>query len=82
MACKKISVFVFLTSLCWQAKDRQKKKQAKGIRVDAEGDASLEDLTNPESRGTEYDPSPDLEKTKPSSKKVLDFLISVIEDKS
>lgn len=57
-----------------QAKDRQKKKQAKGIRVDAEGDASLEDLTNAEPRGTEYDPSPDLEKTKSSSKKVLDFL--------
>ncbi|XP_022153944.1 DNA helicase INO80 [Momordica charantia] len=51
------------------AKDRQKKKQAKGIRVDAEGDASLEDLTNAEPRGTEYDPSPDLEKTKSSSKK-------------
>ncbi|XP_023543755.1 DNA helicase INO80 [Cucurbita pepo subsp. pepo] len=51
------------------AKDRQKKKQAKGIRVDAEGDASLEDLMNLESGGTEYDRSPDLEKTKSSSKK-------------
>lgn len=29
---------------------------------------------NPESRGTECDPSPDPEKTKPNSKKVLNFL--------
>ncbi|XP_060967508.1 chromatin-remodeling ATPase INO80 isoform X1 [Cannabis sativa] len=52
-----------------QAKDRQKKKQTKGIRVDAEGDASLEDLANnvPEAAGHEN--SPDLEKTKSASKK-------------
>ncbi|PON44294.1 DNA helicase INO [Parasponia andersonii] len=52
-----------------QAKDRQKKKQTKGIRVDAEGDASLEDLTNnvPEAAGNED--SPDPEKAKSSSKK-------------
>lgn len=76
-----VSIFSELTSFCCQAKDRQKKKQAKGIRVDAEGDASLEDLTNPESGGTESIPSPDPEKTKSSSKKVLDSL-SVIGDKS
>lgn len=68
------SIFRSLKTFCCQAKDRQKKKQAKGIRVDAEGDASLEDLTNAEPRGTEYEPSPDLEKTKSTSKKVLHFL--------
>ncbi|XP_022925143.1 DNA helicase INO80-like isoform X2 [Cucurbita moschata] len=57
------------------AKGRYQNKQAKGIRVDAEGDASLEDLMNTESRGTEYDvPSPDPEKTNSSTKKVLYFL--------
>ncbi|XP_062117836.1 chromatin-remodeling ATPase INO80 isoform X2 [Humulus lupulus] len=52
-----------------QAKDRQKKKQTKGIRVDAEGDASLEDLANnvPEAAG--HEDSPDPEKTKPTNKK-------------
>lgn len=30
----------------WQPKERQKKKRLKGIRVDADGDVSLEDLTN------------------------------------
>ncbi|KAE8098737.1 hypothetical protein FH972_016778 [Carpinus fangiana] len=53
-----------------QAKDRQKKKQStKGIRVDAEGDASLEDLTNVGSQGTGNEPSTDLERAKSSSKK-------------
>ncbi|CAN6557160.1 unnamed protein product [Malus baccata var. baccata] len=54
-----------------QVKDRQKKKQTKGIRVDAEGDASLEDLTNPASapQGTGYEDSPDMEKAKSNNKK-------------
>uniref|UniRef100_A0A2N9HD90 Chromatin-remodeling ATPase INO80 n=2 Tax=Fagus sylvatica TaxID=28930 RepID=A0A2N9HD90_FAGSY len=53
-----------------QVKDRQKKKlSTKGIRVDAEGDASLEDLTNAEAQGTAPEPSPDPEKAKSSSKK-------------
>ncbi|RXI04738.1 hypothetical protein DVH24_039012 [Malus domestica] len=53
-----------------QVKDRQKKKQTKGIRVDAEGDASLEDLTNPASapQGTGYEDSPDAEKAKSNNK--------------
>ncbi|XP_041024464.1 chromatin-remodeling ATPase INO80-like isoform X1 [Juglans microcarpa x Juglans regia] len=53
-----------------QVKDRQKKKNStKGILVDAEGDASLEDLTNVESQGTGYEPSPDPERAKSSNKK-------------
>ncbi|KAG7958774.1 hypothetical protein I3843_10G034500 [Carya illinoinensis] len=53
-----------------QVKDRQKKKHsAKGIRVDAEGDASLEDLTNAGSQDTGYEPSPDPERAKSSNKK-------------
>lgn len=30
----------------WQSKERQKKKKLKGIRVETDGDVSLEDLTN------------------------------------
>uniref|UniRef100_A0A5B7AP69 Chromatin-remodeling ATPase INO80 n=1 Tax=Davidia involucrata TaxID=16924 RepID=A0A5B7AP69_DAVIN len=53
-----------------QARDREKKKGgAKGIRVDAEGDASLEDLTNIGSQGNGYEPSPDPEKANSSNKK-------------
>ncbi|CAL5356520.1 unnamed protein product [Camellia sinensis] len=55
-----------------QARDRQKKKGGtKGIRIDAEGDASLEDLANNGSQpqGNELEPSPDPEKAKSSSKK-------------
>lgn len=53
-----------------QAKDRPKKKQpTKGIRLDAEGDASLEDLTNTGAQGTVVEPSPDPEKAKSSNKK-------------
>uniref|UniRef100_A0A5B7AT52 Chromatin-remodeling ATPase INO80 n=1 Tax=Davidia involucrata TaxID=16924 RepID=A0A5B7AT52_DAVIN len=53
-----------------QARDRQKKKGGtKGIRVNAEGDASLEDLTNIESQSNGYEPSPDPEKAKSSNKK-------------
>lgn len=64
-----------------QAKDRQKKKQStKGIRVDAEGDASLEDLTNAGSQGTGNEPPADLEKAKSSSKKVLNyFFLSLLK---
>lgn len=58
-------------SFCFlQAKDRQKKKQTKGIRVDAEGDASLEDLTNNASQTTGHEDSPDPEKPKSNNKKV------------
>ncbi|KAA8518116.1 hypothetical protein F0562_015590 [Nyssa sinensis] len=53
-----------------QARDRQKRKSgAKGIRVDAEGDASLEDLTNNGSQGNGHEPSPDPEKANSSNKK-------------
>ncbi|EXB39079.1 DNA helicase INO80 [Morus notabilis] len=54
-----------------QVKDRQKKKQTKGIRVDAEGDASLEDvdLTSNGSQAAGYEDSPDRERAKSSNKK-------------
>ncbi|XVF07182.1 hypothetical protein REPUB_Repub06bG0116600 [Reevesia pubescens] len=53
-----------------QANDRLKKKQpTKGIRVDAEGDASLEDLANAGALGTGAEPSSDPEKSKSSNKK-------------
>ena len=62
-----------------QVKDRQKKKQStKGIRVDAEGDASLEDLTNAGAQGTGPEPSPDPEKAKSSNKKVLKFFVTCL----
>ena len=65
--------FYVLCSL--KAKDRQKKKQpTKGIWLDAEGDASLEDLTNTGAQGTEDEPSPDPEKAKSSNKKVLKLI--------
>lgn len=52
-------------------KDRQKKKgtAAKGIFLDAEGDATLEDLSNIGPQVTANEPTPDPEKAKPSSKK-------------
>ncbi|XP_059668388.1 chromatin-remodeling ATPase INO80 isoform X2 [Cornus florida] len=53
-----------------QGKDRQKKKAgSKAIRIDAEGDASLEDLANFGSQGNGHEPSPDPEKAKSSNKK-------------
>lgn len=55
-----------------QAKDRQKKKHpTKGIRLDAEGDASLEDLENVEGERNGVKSSLDGDKTKLSNKKVL-----------
>ncbi|GMH28344.1 hypothetical protein Nepgr_030187 [Nepenthes gracilis] len=51
-----------------QAKDRQKKKQGtKGIRIDAEGDASLEDLDKAAS--AEAEPTTDPEKAESFSRK-------------
>ncbi|KAK2651936.1 hypothetical protein Ddye_011792 [Dipteronia dyeriana] len=62
-----------LKELPLQAKDRQKKKQpTKGIWIDAEGDAYLEDLTNAgaqPAQGAGQEPSPDPEKATPSNKK-------------
>ncbi|KAL6987197.1 putative DNA helicase ino80 [Sarracenia purpurea var. burkii] len=53
-----------------QARDRQKKRiGTKGIRIDAEGGASLEDLANIESQGNGVEASPDPEKVKSNSKK-------------
>ncbi|XP_050384749.1 chromatin-remodeling ATPase INO80 isoform X2 [Argentina anserina] len=53
-----------------QVKDRQKKKQTKGIRVDAEGGASLEDLTNTAaSQGTGNEEFPDVERSKSNNKR-------------
>ncbi|KAK4432107.1 Chromatin-remodeling ATPase INO80 [Sesamum alatum] len=58
-----------LKEVSQQAKDRQKKKSgAKGIRIDAEGGASLEDLTNPELQDNESEPT-DPDKAKSSNKK-------------
>ncbi|KAH6794585.1 DNA helicase INO80-like protein [Perilla frutescens var. hirtella] len=58
-----------LKEVSQQAKDRQKKKSgAKGIRVDADGTASLEDFVNPESQDNDFDPQ-DPEKPKSSNKK-------------
>ena len=59
-----------------QAKDRQKKKQTKGIRVDAEGDASLEDLTNDASEAAGREDSPDPERAKSSNKKVTILILT------
>lgn len=54
-----------------QAKDRQKKKSGtKGIRIDAEGGASLEDLSNPELQDNESEPH-DPDKARSSNKKVI-----------
>ncbi|KAJ8899032.1 hypothetical protein K2173_008857 [Erythroxylum novogranatense] len=50
-----------------QAKDRHKKKSTKAIRLDAEGDATLEDLTEPGVQGSEI--SQNVEKTKSNNKK-------------
>lgn len=53
-----------------QAKERQKRKGAsKGIRIDAEGDASLEDLVDPVSQESEFEPTLDPDKAKQSHKK-------------
>ncbi|XP_048235895.1 chromatin-remodeling ATPase INO80 isoform X2 [Ricinus communis] len=52
-----------------QAKDRQKKKPTKAIRLDAEGDATLEDLNEAEAQGTGNEHSQDTEKAKSSNKK-------------
>ena len=68
------NLIVYLTPC--QAKDRQKRKQpTKGIRLDAEGDASLEDLTNVGSEGTGNEPNPDSDRLKSTSKKVSKFVL-------
>lgn len=59
-----------LRELPVQVKDKPKRKQpTKAIRLDAEGDASLEDLTNVEAQVPGQEPSPDLEKASSSNKK-------------
>lgn len=51
-------------------KDKQKKKQpTRGIRLDAEGDASWEDITNTGAQGGQ-EPSTDPEKATSVNKKV------------
>lgn len=63
-----------------QAKDRQKKKGgAKGIRIDAEGGASLEDLANLEMQDNESE-APDPDKAKPSNKKVTISMVLLSMD--
>ncbi|XP_065855452.1 chromatin-remodeling ATPase INO80 isoform X2 [Euphorbia lathyris] len=52
-----------------QAKDRQKKKATKAIRLDAEGDATLEDLIESEAQATAHEQSQEAEKAKPNNKK-------------
>ncbi|CAA0829860.1 DNA helicase INO80 [Striga hermonthica] len=59
-----------LKEVSQQAKDRQKRKaSSKGIRIDAEGGASLEDFANPELQGGNETELLDNEKVKSSSKK-------------
>ncbi|KAK6945255.1 DBINO domain [Dillenia turbinata] len=59
-----------LRELPIQGRDSQKKKRGtKGIQLDAEGDASLEDLTNIASQNNGVEPSPEEEKAKPNNKK-------------
>ncbi|EYU20766.1 hypothetical protein ABFS82_11G010600 [Erythranthe guttata] len=59
-----------LKQVSQQAKDRQKKKGgAKGIRIDSEGGASLEDLANIELQDNNESELPDPDKSKFSSKK-------------
>ncbi|CAO2831684.1 unnamed protein product [Amaranthus hypochondriacus] len=53
-----------------QVKDKQKKRRVnKGIRINAEGDASLEDLDAVANEAANIEPSPDTEKAKPNNKK-------------
>ncbi|KAG9454766.1 hypothetical protein H6P81_007670 [Aristolochia fimbriata] len=53
-----------------QAKDRQKKKRGmKGIRIDAEGDATLEDISALGSQAAGNEPGNELENGKSSNKK-------------
>lgn len=58
--------------LSFQVKDKQKKKQPmRGIRVNEDGDASMEDLTSSVAQGTsDNDLSMDPEGSKSSNKKV------------
>lgn len=57
--------------LIFQVKDRQKKKQpTKCIRIDAEGDATLEELEEAGRQDNGEEPCQELEKTKSSNKKV------------
>lgn len=54
-----------------QVKERQKKKQpTKCIRIDAEGDATLEELEDIEKQENGQEPSEEPEKAKSSNKKV------------
>ncbi|OVA07298.1 SNF2-related [Macleaya cordata] len=56
-----------------QGKDKQKKKRGtKGIRVDAEGDASLEDYANTASQNAVSDAAPELETSNKKRKASLD----------
>lgn len=76
LSMKSSELLTFLmTFVLYQSRDRQKKKSGtKGIRIDAEGDAYLEDLTNPESQVNGSQPSPDPEKGKSNNKKVPKFI--------
>lgn len=64
--------------LSFQVKDKQKRKQpTKGIRVNEDGDASLEDLTNSVAqRTTENDVSTDPDGPKSSKKKVSLYFLN------
>lgn len=53
-----------------QAKDRQKKRTTKGIRVDEEGDAFFEDEVKDGTPVENEDPFPEPEETTPVNKKV------------
>ncbi|XP_010507489.1 PREDICTED: DNA helicase INO80-like [Camelina sativa] len=59
-----------LRNLPLQVKDRQKKKQStKCIRIDAEGDATLEELDDAERQDNRQEPLEEPEKTKSGNKK-------------
>lgn len=70
----KICMPFLLLTVC-QAKDRQKKKPTKAIRLDAEGDATLEDLTENDAQGGGHEHSQDAEKAKSCNKKVFHFIL-------
>lgn len=80
LSCSTLVNDIYLLSYyLWSQKDKQKKKRGtKGILLDAEGDATLEDLPNV-SQGHVQEPSPDAERPKSSNKKVWIFAYPLLE---
>ena len=68
--CENFSNYIW-SDFSFQVKSKQKKKPNKAIRINEEGDASLEDLTNCLDQGTaNHDTPMDPEGPKSSNKKV------------